>query len=268
MGNWICLMSSTLADDRARGVGDGRREPLPGQDRREDEQRVVGRLVLDDDRQEDEVDDHLEERVEDPPDVAEQGIGPALADVRLDEVADEPLSRADIRDALAHERDGASVAGGIAKGCRNLTAGGHRAEGYQRHLLGRWSPPYEALDEALAGTTPGGSELTVDERVIAGQDEASAGDGVDDPVGVGHLRADHLGRVVEVQPGVLLVVGQVADQQDDRPAEEREFDDGRGIVGDQDVRRGQELVDLGRRVDDHVIASRSGSPPGRDSGAS
>ena len=42
-GNWICLISwswPTIDDGR---VGDRRREPLPGQDRREDEERVVGR---------------------------------------------------------------------------------------------------------------------------------------------------------------------------------------------------------------------------------
>ena len=119
-----------LADDRGRRVGDRGGEPLPGKDRREDEQRVVRWGVPDDDRQEHEIDDHLEQRVEDPPDVAEQGVRTALADVRLDEVAHEPLARPDVVDALAQEPEDSSIAGGIAKACRDLTRGGHRAEGY------------------------------------------------------------------------------------------------------------------------------------------
>ena len=45
------------------------------------EERVVRAATLEDDRQEDDVDDHLEERVEDPPEVAEEGVGALLVQV-------------------------------------------------------------------------------------------------------------------------------------------------------------------------------------------
>ena len=77
----------------------------------EDEQRVVGRAgaarmtatKID-------VDDHLEQRVEDPPDVAEERVGALLLDVRLDEVADQPAARQDLVDALANQRKGPGLA--------------------------------------------------------------------------------------------------------------------------------------------------------------
>ena len=129
LGNWICLMSRSWLDHRVRRVDDRRGEPLPGQDRREDEQRIVGQRPGDD-RDEDDVDGHLEQGVDDPPQVPQEGVRAALAHVGRDEVADEPPSRPDVRDALADQPDGTRVAGGVAERSRCLTRDGHRAEGY------------------------------------------------------------------------------------------------------------------------------------------
>src|SRR5882672_9887374 len=57
----------------------------------------------------------------------------------------------------------------------------------------------EPVDEAVARPAPLGAELPGDERVVAGQVESVGQDGLDQPVGIGHLRADHVGPIVEVE---------------------------------------------------------------------
>ena len=128
-GNWICLISRSWETTEvvASLMLDG--EPLPGQDRRQDEQRVVGRAGLEDDRHEDDVDDHLEERVEHPPDVPEEGVGALLPEIGLDEIADEPSARQDLVDPLANQRKGTRPGRRVTEGGRRLTGCGHRAEG-------------------------------------------------------------------------------------------------------------------------------------------
>ena len=49
----------------------------------------------------DHVDDHLEQRVEDPPEVAEEGVRALLPEVGLGQVADQPAARRDVADRLA-----------------------------------------------------------------------------------------------------------------------------------------------------------------------
>jgi hypothetical protein len=90
-GNWICLMSSPWRTIEVVASVIEAVNHFQG--------RIAAKMksgnrggVLDDDRQEDDVDDHLEQRVEDPPDVAEEGVRAALSDVRLDQVADEPAA--------------------------------------------------------------------------------------------------------------------------------------------------------------------------------
>jgi hypothetical protein len=85
-------------------------------------------------------------------------------------------------------------------------------------LPGGSGRPQEVLDAAAAGATRGGAKLPLEELVVAGQVEPSGRDGVDDAVGIGHLRPDHLGPVVELEPGVYLVGREIDDEQDDRPA--------------------------------------------------
>ena len=85
-----------LPDDRRDRVVDAAREPLPRQDRAEDEERVVGHGLLEDEVHEDDVDEHLEQRIEDPPEVAEERVGALLLQVRPGEVADEPAPRPDL----------------------------------------------------------------------------------------------------------------------------------------------------------------------------
>ena len=147
-GNWICLMSWSWLTIEAVASVDRGGEPLPGQDRREDEERVVGLRLRRDDRDEDDVDDHLEQRVEDPPDVAEEGVRAALAHVGLDEVADEPASGPDVGDALPDQGERTSVVRRRAERSRDFTGGGHRGEGY--HLAAGRPPSEEAVDEAIA----------------------------------------------------------------------------------------------------------------------
>ena len=93
LGKAICLMSWSWLDHGRRRVGHRCGEPLPGQDRREDEERVVlDALPARDERDEHDVDDHLEERIEDPPEVPEERVRAALLHVGLDEIADQPLA--------------------------------------------------------------------------------------------------------------------------------------------------------------------------------
>ena len=74
------------------------------------EERIVGSAALEDDRHEDDVDGHLEERVEHPPQVAEERVGALLVQVRLDQVSDQPPSTEDLDDCFAQRaragRDG------------------------------------------------------------------------------------------------------------------------------------------------------------------
>ncbi len=72
LGELDLLDQLLLADHGAGGVADAAGEPLPGQDRGQDEERVVGRLHVEDEGHEDDVDDHLEQRIQDPPEVAQE----------------------------------------------------------------------------------------------------------------------------------------------------------------------------------------------------
>ncbi len=97
------LRELDLADQLLAGrhrlgrVGEAGGEPLPGQDRREHEQRVVGGLAGEDHRHEDDVDGHLEEGVEDPPELAEQRVGVGALEVRADEVSGQASPPDDLR---------------------------------------------------------------------------------------------------------------------------------------------------------------------------
>ena len=94
-------------------------------------------------------------------------------------------------------------------------------------------------------------------------------DRVDHAVGVDDLRPDHLGPVVEVQPGVGLVLGQVRDEQDERAAQQRVLEDRRRVVGDEDVGRAASQSFISRPAGrDHVVARSSAWRPGRGSGGS
>src|SRR3954452_20543867 len=83
----------------------------------------------------------------------------------------------------------------------------------------------EAVDEAVARSSESRAELSFDEGVVARQVETVFEDGGRDSVGIDDLRADHLRPVVEVQTGISLVLGEVGDEQDDRPVKQRELDD-------------------------------------------
>ncbi len=129
LGELDLLDQLLLADHGARRVADAGREPLPGQDRRQDEERIVGRLDVEDERHEDDVDTHLEQRVQDPPEVAEEGVRALLLDIGLDEVADQASSRADVLDGFADEPQGTRPGRGVTERGGGLTRGGHRREG-------------------------------------------------------------------------------------------------------------------------------------------
>ena len=59
----------------------------------EQEQREVRRAALEDDGHHEHVDQHRDERVEDPPHVAQHRVGALLLDLGADQVADEPAAR-------------------------------------------------------------------------------------------------------------------------------------------------------------------------------
>ena len=104
------LLDQPLArHDRRRAVVDARREPLPGQNRGEDEQRVVRLRRPPDHGDEDDVDAHLEERVENPPDVAEELVGALLLELGLDEIAGETPPAPDLPDSLQDHRQRADL---------------------------------------------------------------------------------------------------------------------------------------------------------------
>ena len=73
--------------------------------------------------------DHLQERVQDPPDVAEEGVRALLPEVGLDEVANQSPAREDLVDALADERNGPRPGRRVTECGRRLTGCGHRGEG-------------------------------------------------------------------------------------------------------------------------------------------
>ena len=127
LGELDLLDQLLLADHRPAASFDAAGEPLPGQDRGQDEQRVVGRLAVEDERHEDDVDDHLEQRVEDPPEVAEERVGALLLDVGLDEVADQATAGADVLDGLAEQAQRPRPGRGVTERGGDLTRGGHRA---------------------------------------------------------------------------------------------------------------------------------------------
>ena len=129
LGNWICLISFSWLTTELAASAMLRGEPLPGQDRRQDEERIVGRLDVEDQRHEDDVDTHLEQRIQDPPEVAEERVRALLLDVGLDEVADQASSGADVLDGFADEPQGTRPGRGVTERGGGLTRGGHRREG-------------------------------------------------------------------------------------------------------------------------------------------
>ena len=98
--------------------------------------------------------------------------------------------------------------------------------------------------------------MALDERVVAGTVEPTLEDGGRRGIGVDDLRADHLGREVETDARVAGVVGEVARQQHDRSSQERELEDRRRVVGDQDVGQCEHVVDLIAGIEDDVVAIR------------
>ena len=94
-----------LGRHRGDAIADAAGEPFPGQDRGEDEEGIPLRPVADHDRDEHDIDDHLEKRVKDPPDVAQEGVRALLGEVCLDQVPNQALTRSDLPDRFADEAD-------------------------------------------------------------------------------------------------------------------------------------------------------------------
>jgi hypothetical protein len=82
-----------------------------------------------DDRYEDDVDEHLEQRVEDPPEIAQERIGALLADVRPDQVADQSAPREHVLEGIAEQPERSRPGRCMAELGGHLTGGGHRREG-------------------------------------------------------------------------------------------------------------------------------------------
>ena len=121
------LADQALPAGHRRGrVAQGGGEPLPGQDGREDEQRVVRCLAVEDDRHEDDVDGHLEQRVDDPPELPEQGVRVGPLDVGPDKVTGQSPTPEDLAEAGPDQREG--VRAPAASSGR-----GDRLGGYGRH---------------------------------------------------------------------------------------------------------------------------------------
>ena len=118
-----------LRRDRRDAVLDGRLEPLPGQDRREHEQAVVLDVAVEDQRHQDGVDEHLDERVDHPPDVAQQRVRTALLDVGTDHVEDEAPPGQHLADAVGDEAERSRADRRRAERGRRLGSGGHAPEG-------------------------------------------------------------------------------------------------------------------------------------------
>ena len=79
---------------------------------------VVRRRPLEDDRDEHDVDGHLEQRIDDPPELAEHGVAVGPLDVGAHEVARQAAPAEQLGQALAHEGDGPADAGGADVGTR------------------------------------------------------------------------------------------------------------------------------------------------------
>ena len=94
-----------------------------GRIRAEQEEREVGRAAPEDDRQQDEVDGHLEERVEHPPDVAEEGVAPLAPDVGRDQMAQQPTAAPGLARGLLDEPDRPRPHGAASE--RGPGPGGH-----------------------------------------------------------------------------------------------------------------------------------------------
>src|SRR3954470_22955391 len=114
--------------------------------------------------------------------------------------------------AACRKAAGTSLVADIARNC--ITSPGRGRESVD-----------EAVDEAIARSAESRPELSFDERVVAGQVESVLEDRARNAGSVEDLGADHVGLIVEVQAGLPLVLGQVRDEQHDRPVKERELDD-------------------------------------------
>ena len=125
-GNWIWRIRLCRPVTESGRVAQGGREPLPGQDGREDEQRVVRCLAVEDDRHEDDVDGHLEQRVEDPPELPEQGVRMGPLEVGPNEVTGQSPTPEDLAEAGPDQREGVHAPA-------SPVGGGDRLGGDGRH---------------------------------------------------------------------------------------------------------------------------------------
>ena len=161
-GNWTWRIRPPGPRHRRDPVVDRGLEPLPGQDRGEDEDRVIRLLALEDDRDEHDVDRHLEERIDDPPEVAEERVGALLADVGLDEVADQAASIPDLegrpREGVPAVRAGAAAARYRAGASAVTLIGPAGYHGRSDHSFGAIGVRCQALmtptDQRAAATAP------------------------------------------------------------------------------------------------------------------
>ena len=95
------------AANRGRGGGERSGKPLPGEDGGAEEEEDRRLSLLEDDADQEEVDEELEGGVEEPPDVAEQRVGPLVSDLGDRQVPDEPAALHKGGKAL---KDGANAA--------------------------------------------------------------------------------------------------------------------------------------------------------------
>lgn len=95
------------AANRGRGGGERSGEPLPGEDGGAEEEEDRWLSLLEDDADQEEVDEELEGGIEEPPDVAEKGVGPLVSDLGDRQIPDEPAALHKGGEAL---EDGANAA--------------------------------------------------------------------------------------------------------------------------------------------------------------
>ena len=87
---------------------------------------IVGRLPLEDDRDEDDVDGHLEQRIDDPPELAQYGVAMGPLDVRAHEIAREAAPAEQVGQPLPDQADGSGTLGAWAlRGGRLGRRSGH-----------------------------------------------------------------------------------------------------------------------------------------------
>ena len=117
------------AANRGGGGGERSREPLPGEDGGAEEEEDRRLSLLEDDADQQEIDKELEGGVEEPPDIAEQGVSPLVSDLGDRQVPDES--------AALHKRGKALKDGANAASARPAD-GQFRAVG--RHERARIAP--------------------------------------------------------------------------------------------------------------------------------